>query len=324
MALKGTADLCTIHIDDPAFLSMLHFILRVTPNADGEPAAEVADLWATARRGDVRLSPIFAHKDAEYVEAAVATVSSPGAASLLLLSPPSTKIPPDKLALCLKSARMCVLDCGDKLTEVLLDSADRLERGWHEPLRQAGFCFLTNLIYLFRPVDAAMVEPALPTGVSWLNYTARDETMFLRALEESYVGTLDCPELTGIRTTAEVLAGHRAAGEFDPALWTLAMRGGEPVGVVLVNPLRNRTATEITYLGVAQTVRGTGVAHALTAHAIVQSRKVSAKTVALAVDVRNTPARRLYARWGFQRLGEREVWIAASAQVPVNSEVGIF
>lgn len=321
--VKCPDDFRTIPIGDPAFLASLHVALRVTPTAAGGLTAEVADLWETARRGDVELSPIFACGDAGRLQAAVVTVHSPGATSLLLLSAVGPEVPLVQLAQCLHVAKTYSLARGDRLIEVLLDSTTAWEDRWHRPLTQTGFQFLTSLFYLSRQLDAVVAEPSLPADLTWLSYTPENEPLFLRALEDSYAQTLDCPELTGIRTTAEVLAGHRAAGEFDPALWTLAMRGGKPVGVGLLTPLRQRAATEITYLGVAQTARGTGVADALTAHAIAQSREVNAKVVALAVDVRNVPARRLYARWGFQRFQQRDVWIAASAQVLAKTEVGI-
>src|SRR5436309_500018 len=58
---------------------------------------------------------------------------------------------------------------------------------------------------------------------------------FADTLMATYDGTLDCPELNGDRTAAEVLAGHRAAAA-DPPDWALARSGPDPVGVVLLGP----------------------------------------------------------------------------------------
>jgi GNAT superfamily N-acetyltransferase len=107
----------------------------------------------------------------------------------------------------------------------------------------------------------------------------------------------------------EILAGHLATGEFDPGLWWLAMRHGRPVGVVLLNRIPPEPAVELVYMGVAQPMRGGGLAHALLGRALGVTGSVGAKFVALAVDQRNIPARRLYQRWGFLETARREVWI---------------
>ena len=43
--------------------------------------------------------------------------------------------------------------------------------------------------------------------------------IFERAIERSYEQSLDCPELSELRTVQDALAGHRAAGTFDASLW---------------------------------------------------------------------------------------------------------
>jgi GNAT superfamily N-acetyltransferase len=126
------------------------------------------------------------------------------------------------------------------------------------------------------------------------------------------VESLDCPELTGLRPIAEVLAGHRATGLFDSSLWWVARRGEEPVGVMLLNRIPDVEALEVVYMGVAQAARGTGVADGLLDQAVAAAKQAGASTLALAVDQRNTPARRLYTRWGFTETGARDAWIATS------------
>jgi ribosomal protein S18 acetylase RimI-like enzyme len=133
-------------------------------------------------------------------------------------------------------------------------------------------------------------------------------------LERSYAQSLDCPELTGVRTTSDVLAGHRATGEFDPGLWSVAMRGEEPVGILLLAPIPNASIAELVYCGVAQPARRKGVAHALLLRALTLTRSVSATSLTLAVDHRNVPARRLYDRWQFVPFAARAAWIATPLQ----------
>lgn len=118
----------------------------------------------------------------------------------------------------------------------------------------------------------------------------------------------------------DVLADHRAAGEFDPALWQVALLVDDPVGVFLLSRIQNQSAMEVVYMGVTPEGRGRGVGDALIARAIelaTTSGRVSASAsplaLVLAVDERNIPAKGLYSRWGFVFLGAREAWIATSA-----------
>jgi mycothiol synthase len=55
--------------------------------------------------------------------------------------------------------------------------------------------------------------------------------------------------------------------------------------------------------------RGRGIGRALTALALAEARGAGAERVTLAVDVRNEPACRLYARLGFQVTEQREVYL---------------
>ncbi len=65
-------------------------------------------------------------------------------------------------------------------------------------------------------------------------------------------------------------------------------------------------------MGVAQVARGTGVADAVMQRAVEAAGRVGANSLALAVDQRNTPARKLYGRWGFIEFAARDAWIITS------------
>ncbi len=178
------------------------------------------------------------------------------------------------------------------------------------PLTEAGFVFLTRLLYLSRPVPGRPAPRPPAEDLEWVEYTPQREPLFQRALELAYQGSLDCPPLAGVRTAAEVLAGQRAAAGHDPKLWWTALRQTEPVGVLLLNELRGVRALEIVYIGAAPAARGTGVADALLRRAVEAGAQRSATNLTLAVDGANAPARRMYARWGFTQFAARDAWIA--------------
>ena len=89
-----------------------------------------------------------------------------------------------------------------------------------------------------------------------------------------------------------------------------AARGRHPVGVLLLNVVEGTAGLEIVYIGVAQPSRRTGVADALLERTFDLARSVSARYVTLAVDRRNDPARRMYARWGFAEAVTRAAFVA--------------
>jgi len=198
-----------------------------------------------------------------------------------------------------------------KLLEVLLPP-DATNAG--SVLAEAGFVFLTRLIYLSRPVPGESVGCNCAQDLEWVGYSPQADELFCTALERAYAGTLDCPQLAGVRTTRDILAGHLATGVHDPGLWWVVQRHAEPVGVLLLTCLEAQPALELVYLGVAQVARGTGVANALMGRLLELGRQFSANLVTLAVDRGNTPARRIYARWGFAEIGKRDAWIATSVR----------
>ena len=142
--------------------------------------------------------------------------------------------------------------------------------------------------------------------LAFTTYDAANPATFRAALAASYEGTLDCPEVNGLRTIDEVIVGHQAQGRYDPSTWWLAWLDGEPVGVLLLVEAEPRE-WEIAYVGVVPPARRRGVALGLMHHALCHARLVDATSLVLSVDDRNTPARRLYHRLGFEAYDHREV-----------------
>jgi len=137
-----------------------------------------------------------------------------------------------------------------------------------------------------------------------------DRARLIAALGRSYQGTLDCPELCGLRRVEDVLDSHRDTGSFDPALWWLVELEDEPEGCVLLNPNADRHTVELIYLGLSPRLRGNRLGERLLVAAMGAAASRNVLSIACAVDERNTPARRLYARLGFRETGAREAFIA--------------
>lgn len=188
-----------------------------------------------------------------------------------------------------------------------------------QAIQGAEFRKMASLLYMERSLAevgrAVDAQVRSPIALEFEPYRQELRGVFERMLQASYEKTLDCPELDGMRQTSDILDGHKAAGEFDPSLWTLARAAGEPVGVLLLNPVPGAGCVELVYLGIAAAHRGRGVGGALMTHGMGLIRGRKEKLVSLAVDDRNEPAMKLYRRWGFYVTGRKDAYMRAARKV---------
>jgi len=200
---------------------------------------------------------------------------------------------------------------GSVLAQTLLEPH---ETGARDAFVRAGFVSVGDLAYLRRPRVLASdladsSEPDWPQGVSTTPFRPGAEGEFITALDRSYEDTLDCPELCGLRDTRDVLDSHRATGRFDPNLWRVVLRDGQPHGALLLNPNPEQGSIELVYLGVSPALRGTGVGSALLKWGLALVRARPEPFVTCAVDRRNEPALRLYKRLGFAEFASRAAFV---------------
>jgi ribosomal protein S18 acetylase RimI-like enzyme len=241
--------------------------------------------------------------------AALVCVALPGASGLVW--PPQSasnsgrEIVEDVL---LHDALRWLRDRGAKLAQTLLLPE---EAQVAVPLERNGFRHVTGLLYMRHLLGLQADEArADDLPLTYRTYTEPDCAAFRDALMRSYEGTLDCPELNGIRDVEEIIAGHKVQGAYDPQRWWLALLDGLPAGVLLLTQLPDLGVWDVGYLGVVPEARGKGVGRALTLRAIHAARAAGAAELTLAVDVRNLPACNLYTRQGFETFDRREVYLA--------------
>lgn len=181
-------------------------------------------------------------------------------------------------------------------------------------LAEAGFEFLAELCYLQRSAGDACPSCHKPAGIDFAPYAPDAECLFLEVLEQSYRRSLDCPRLSGVRRTADVLATHRATGVFDPGNWLVATLDGVPVGILLLAGVTGRATFEVVYMGVVPKARGRGIGDALLERAVDICRGQGHAALTLAVDSTNEPARRLYDRWSLREFDRRRAWFSPNPQ----------
>ncbi len=245
------------------------------------------------------------------IEAAAVAIRNPGRTATVL---PPVSIPPRSraatiavlAAMATEILRGGEVDLLQAMTEPDHDSPGRPSSGG--PLEEAGFSPLATLRFMERPPSPRPLPPSLPEGLAIETWTPAIREDAERLLARTYEGTLDCPGLAGVRQPADILAGHRGSGPFEPRLWRfLRRRGGELLGVALLNATPAAACNELVYFGLAAEARGQGLAAMLLGDLLAAAPPM--RRIALAVDERNAPARRLYRRAGFVPGGARVAWI---------------
>jgi GNAT superfamily N-acetyltransferase len=272
---------------------------------------EVEGLLETARRGEISLAELMlAEVDGQAVGAGLLTVQ-PGRVGFVW--PPGVPAHQPKRPAIEDAILKGIARRLDELKlcygQVILDPEDSTMRA---VLERNGFPHLTHLHYMLCPAGSAPVHE--PEGRFEAEPFEADinAERFARVLERTYVGTLDCPELDGLRTAEDALAAHQATGRFDPGLWRLFRHQEQDAGLLLINHHPERDLWEIVYLGVVPEARGAGLGTHLVQRAIADARRVS-RPIVLAVDARNSVARRIYERWGFLDLTVQSVHLRQAA-----------
>lgn len=179
-----------------------------------------------------------------------------------------------------------------------------------ETLADSGFPLLADLRYLTLDVppapgatDATQTSPSL--NVRFHPHAADDPARLAAVIQATYVDTLDCPAIEGLRSMPEVLAGYAAQGAYRPELWYVVERAGRDAGVLILAEHAQAGNCELVYMGVVPTARGAGLGRQILARALSDARHLGSQRLVLAVDAANAPARALYDAAGFSEWDRR-------------------
>jgi ribosomal protein S18 acetylase RimI-like enzyme len=269
------------------------------------------------RAGELQREGIWVAVEDGAVKGAMITLPVPGASALVW--PPQAE--PGKQAAAIEDAlaqRCCgaLRAGGVRVAQSLLESQDQLLGA---ALVRNGFLKVTSLLYLRH--DLNRIDAASDDSLRYLRYPEADPALFRATLERTYEGTLDCPELNGLRTLDQIIAGHQAQGKHDPRRWWLALADDCPVGVLLLTEIPDWRGWDLSYLGVVATARRQGVARRMARKAIGEARHTGQSKLTLSVDCRNLPAKSLYQQLGFVPYDAREVYLALWPALPGSTAV---
>jgi ribosomal protein S18 acetylase RimI-like enzyme len=211
-----------------------------------------------------------------------------------------------------RSACAWLREQGAKIAQAILRPEERFLA---EPMLRTGFVHITGLWYMRRRVsgisgrDLRKLSGSSAKSLTFHDYARCDREVFRQTLMGTYQRTLDCPELNGLRSVEEIIAGHQGQGKHDPQLWWLVREKSRPVGVLLLSHMPGWDALDISYLGVRPEARGRGLGRVLAARALHEAKSRQVHQVTLAVDRRNLPALAMYRQLGFEPHEDREVYL---------------
>jgi ribosomal protein S18 acetylase RimI-like enzyme len=170
----------------------------------------------------------------------------------------------------------------------------------------AGFIRLAELAYMRRELSGIVEPPNVP-GLDWQSCQPMDPVELGLVILGTYERSLDCPALTGLRSTDDVIESHKASGTWRPDFWWIARMRGASAGCVLVNDSASSPGgMDLVYMGVMTAFRGLGLGRAMVCHACRQARRDGREFMNVVVDTANPYASRIYQAEGF-RLRHRRV-----------------
>src|SRR5579864_278402 len=273
----------------------------------------ISDVLKEASQGVVDLSGLWIARRRSRVVGAMLTQALAGRAAAVWA--PEVGLAWGRGATAAALVRSALFDLrarGFLIAQALLDES--APRQGAADLTRGGLPRVTDLMYLERATAPSLdVDSSVPR-FDWRSYGPATDVEFRTVLQFTYAGSLDMPELEGVRSLDDILASHRAGGRFDPSRWKLGRLPAEPAAaaVMLLSSVPDRDAWEIAYLGLTQPARGRGLGRASLAHALELARPNTPR-IELAVDARNLPAQQLY-RWaGFTQFDRRGVHLVALA-----------
>ncbi len=175
-------------------------------------------------------------------------------------------------------------------------------------LRASGFAPMASLLYM--TCDDSAFPRQQPAGpLEFEPWSPAKENRLARLVEATYVDTLDCPALNGLRPTADVLAGYRAAGTFSPERWLFVRHDGRDVGCLLLADHPAAGNIELVYMGLIPSSRGKSFGTEICRHAQWLTRQSGRVRLVAAVDAANLPAIEMYASVGFRVCDRRTVYL---------------
>lgn len=273
----------------------------------------VTALLAAEKEGKISLDGLLSATNNNRVVAATWCLNQPGKIATIW-GPGLISGIPDTLAdeLVTRSVRYAQ-QSGSHLVQSLV-GAENPAAGEH--LTRMGFRAITLLDQLHAFLDDLNVPP--PTDrLSFIPCEDFRRSSFEKLVANTYDGSLDCPEVDGLRQISDVLAGYYATSSQNTAHWYTIKQGGDTVGVTILAHHTANHQLELIYFGLLPTFRRQGLGREILCFVIQQAKRLGCQSILTGVDQRNTPAMVLYHQFGFGLSDSKELYLKPLASLNV-------
>jgi GNAT superfamily N-acetyltransferase len=176
-------------------------------------------------------------------------------------------------------------------------------------LRRVGFRQITELLYLACEAARFPIAAPEPCEVEFQEYDAEQQARLTKLIERTYVDTLDCTAINGVRDIEDVVKGYQATGDYRPENWLLVRAEGHDVGVLLLAEHAQSRQWELMYMGLVPEFRGRRWGRQIARYAQWLARGAGVERLLVAVDAANKPAEKVYRHAGFEIWERRSVFL---------------
>jgi ribosomal protein S18 acetylase RimI-like enzyme len=240
-------------------------------------------------------------RQADRVIGVMGVVPQPGGTGLVFPPEIEADSDADEVAYRLIEAALIRLQrAGSTFAQLVLTLSERPRA---IPFERRGFRHFTDGLMLTRDARQfpSKTDPRLTERVC--NPT-EDEELLVSLIESINRGSLDCPELDGWRTSAQLFEGHLAAAQSRRSSWTVYDSAGFDIGLSIAMDGNDEGGCELLTFGVVPGFRGRGFGRAILEFVASKSPVIHA-----ACDVRNRYAKETYAKAGFVESDRAGIWI---------------
>lgn len=265
----------------------------------------VTALLAAEKEGKISLEGLSAATCNNRVVGAIWCLNQPGKIATIW-GPALVPGVPDTLAdQLLINARRFAQQAGSHLLQSLVGPENPLV-GDH--LTRLGFRHVTQLDQLHAFPEELPISPP-SNRLTFIPCEDFRKSSFQQLVAKTYDGSLDCPEIDGLRQIGDVLAGYFAASSQNPQYWYRVQQEGETIGVVILAEHVANHQLELIYFGVLSQYRQIGLGKEILRFVIQLAQRIGCRSILTGVDQRNTPAMILYHQFGFYHVDTKELFL---------------
>ena len=175
-------------------------------------------------------------------------------------------------------------------------------------LKSCGYHHIADLLYMVS--DRSKFPESNPAcHLQYRPFSEGMEDRLVLLIEETYLGTLDCPVLNGVRNPYDVLESYRNTGIYNPNRWFFLEHNSRDVGCLLLVDHPDQRHWEIVYTGLVPASRGRGWGLEAVLYAQWLASQADRDRLVLSVDANNKPAIRTYVLTGFSAWDRRSVML---------------